>query len=107
MSATSTVFPAGPLDQVPIGEGRVFRAAGRDIAVFRCRTGQVYATAAECPHRGGPLADGLVGNGSVICPLHGRVFDLRTGEAKDHACQRLATYQVDVSPAGELTIALP
>ena len=107
MSATTTGFPAGSLDQIPIGEGRVFRVAGRDIAVFRCRTGQVHATAAECPHRGGPLADGLVGNGSVICPLHGRVFDLRTGEAKDHTCPPLATYRVHVSPAGELTIALP
>ena len=54
---------------------------GRDVAVFRCRSGEVYATEAECPHRGGPLADGLVGSHSVICPLHGFVFDLRTGEA--------------------------
>jgi nitrite reductase (NADH) small subunit len=104
MSATAATFPLGALDQIPVGEGRVFRVAGRDVAVFRCRSGEVHATSAECPHRGGPLADGLVGNGSVICPLHGFAFDLRTGEAKGHTCERLTTYHVEVSSFGAMTI---
>ena len=107
MSATAltTAFPLGSLDQIPLGEGRVFRVAGRDVAVFRCRSGQVFATSARCPHRGGPLADGLVGDGAVICPLHGFAFDLRTGEAKGHACERLTTYRLEVSASGAMTIA--
>ncbi len=44
----------GPLDRIPLGEARVFRVEGRDVAVFRCRSGEVFATSAECPHRGGP-----------------------------------------------------
>ena len=49
----------------------MFRVDGKDVAVFRCRSGNVFATSAECPHRGGPLADGLVGGDTVICPMHG------------------------------------
>jgi nitrite reductase (NADH) small subunit len=69
----------GPIDQVPVGEGRVFDVAGRAVAVFRLRSGAVAATSAVCPHRGGPLADGIVGGEVVICPLHQRKYDLETG----------------------------
>ena len=70
----------GSIDDIPLGEGRVFRIDGRDVAVFRCRNGEVHATEATCPHRGGPLADGLVGDHSVdlpaarlrLRPAHGR-----------------------------------
>jgi nitrite reductase (NADH) small subunit len=105
MSSTVT-HPLGPIEAIPLGEGRVFRVDGRDLAVFRCRSGAVYATGAECPHRGGPLADGLVGNHSVICPLHGFVFDLRTGEAPGRECGHLATHPVLVTTSGELTVEL-
>ena len=107
MSALTPTVPLGSIDQIPLGEGRVFRLDSRDIAVFRCRNGEVHATDATCPHRGGPLADGLVGNHSVICPLHGFAFDLRTGEAAGQACPRLTTHAVTVSPSGTLSIGLP
>jgi nitrite reductase (NADH) small subunit len=104
MTAPAPTYPLGRLDEIPLGEGRVFRVDGRDIAVFRCRDGEVHATDAACPHRGGPLADGLVGDGTVVCPLHGCVFDLRTGTAKGRDCHRLAVMRVTVSPAGELAL---
>ncbi|MCS6926647.1 MAG: nitrite reductase small subunit NirD [Candidatus Binatia bacterium] len=69
----------GPLDFIPPGEGRAYRVAGRTIAVFRQRDGCLFATDNCCPHRGGPLADGIVGGGVVICPLHAWKFDLHTG----------------------------
>lgn len=106
MSAAAARHGLGPIDAIPLGEARVFRVDGRDVAVFRCRGGEVYATGAECPHRGGPLADGLVGSHSVICPLHGFVFDLRTGEAPGRECGRLATHHVTVTAGGELTLEL-
>jgi nitrite reductase (NADH) small subunit len=106
MSSGATQHALGPVAAIPLGEARVFRVEGRDVAVVRCRSGEVYAVGAECPHRGGPLADGLVGNGSVICPLHGFAFDLRTGEAKGHTCERLATYHVEVSSFGAMTIEI-
>jgi nitrite reductase (NADH) small subunit len=68
------------VDDVPVGEGRAVTLAGRRIALFRAPTGW-YALDHACPHLGGPLADGIVSDCSVICPLHARRFDLATGRA--------------------------
>ena len=94
----------GPSALVPPGEGRVFEVDGRRIAVFRTRQGELFAAQADCPHRQGPLADGLVGGGHVVCPLHGLRFDLRTGEAIGHACASLTTYLV--AETGEREVVL-
>jgi nitrite reductase (NADH) small subunit len=68
------------VDDVPLGEGRVVTLGARRIALFRTR-GAWYALDAVCPHRGGPLADGIVCDRAVICPLHERRFDLASGAA--------------------------
>ena len=68
----------GRAADVPLLEGRSVTVAGRRVAVFRTADGY-HAIAAACPHRGGPLADGLVADSCVTCPLHGRRFDLLTG----------------------------
>ena len=68
----------GSVDQIPPGEGRNFIVEQEQIAVFRTHAGEVYATQATCPHRNGPLADGLLGGATIVCPLHDRTFDLRT-----------------------------
>ncbi len=69
----------GALDQIPRGEGRNFAVDGVTIAVFRTHADEVFATQPQCPHRAGPLADGLVGGTMLLCPLHEWGFDLRTG----------------------------
>jgi nitrite reductase (NADH) small subunit len=66
------------INDVPLLEGRRAFVDGRPIAVYRLSSGWA-ATDAECPHRGGPLADGLLTDQCVTCPLHGRKFDLQTG----------------------------
>jgi nitrite reductase (NADH) small subunit len=68
----------GRTDDVPLLEGRSVAVAGRRVAVFRTPDG-FHAIAAACPHKGGPLADGLVADNCVTCPLHNQRFDLRTG----------------------------
>lgn len=83
----------GPLAAIPPGEGRNFEVAGERIAVFHTRTGGIFAVQAACPHKKGPLADGLVGGTTVICPLHAWKFDLKTGEPILGSCN-LKTYQV-------------
>ncbi|MBA3327935.1 MAG: Rieske 2Fe-2S domain-containing protein [Solirubrobacterales bacterium] len=65
---------------VPLGEGRVLALDGRRIALFRTPGGW-YALDATCPHLGGPLADGIVCDHAVTCPLHERRFELATGAA--------------------------
>ncbi len=89
--------------QVPPGEGRTFEVAGRRLAVFHTRAGEVFATQAACPHKGGPLADGLVGAGTVICPLHDRQFDLRTGAGPEPDCG-LAVYPVSLDADGMMWV---
>jgi nitrite reductase (NADH) small subunit len=69
----------GPVDTIPVGEGRAFSIGARTIAVFRVSDGRIYALDNRCPHRAGPLADGIVEGRTVACPLHGRKFDLLTG----------------------------
>jgi nitrite reductase (NADH) small subunit len=68
------------VDDVPLGEGRAITLDGRRIAIFRSAAGW-FALDAACPHRGGPLADGIVCDNAVICPLHDRRYDLATGTA--------------------------
>ncbi len=97
-SDRGTCFDLGPLERIPLGEGRTFHLGLRNVAVFRTRAG-VFATDAMCPHRGGRLADGLVGDGKVICPLHGYKFALATGEALGNACTALATHRTVVTSA--------
>ena len=75
-----TEFAIGPVSAIPPGEGRNFEVRGERIAVFHTRAGEVFAVQADCPHKGGPLADGLVGGNTLICPLHAWKFDLTTGK---------------------------
>jgi nitrite reductase (NADH) small subunit len=72
--------------------------------VFRTRVGEVYASQAECPHRGGPLSEGLLGGTTLICPLHSWKFDLATGEALMGACG-LKTYPVRVDELGQIVLS--
>ncbi len=95
----------GPLGQIPPGEGRNFEVQGRRIAVFHTRNGEAFATQSECPHRIGPLADGLLGGTTLVCPLHAWKFDLRTGQALYGDCD-LVTYPVRLSAAGEILLTL-
>lgn len=81
------------VDDVPVGEGRLVRVDGLPLAVFRTAAGW-FATQAACPHLGGPLADGIAADRSVICPLHERRFDLASGAPLGHECPALETYEV-------------
>ena len=94
----------GRLDKIPPGEGRVFRVGALSIAVFHTRTGRVFATEPSCPHRGGPLADGVIGETKVICPLHAFVFDLCNGQPAGNDCRSLKTYPVMVNANGDVLV---
>lgn len=76
---TDTAY-ACQVEDVPRGEGRTIILGDHQVAVFHTPNAW-YAIDAVCPHRGGPLADGIVCDHVVICPLHDRRFDLTSGEA--------------------------
>ncbi len=95
----------GDVHAIPLGEGRVFEVGARRLAVFRNRAGAVFATQADCPHRGGPLADGLLGGQTLICPLHALKFDLASGRALDGSCT-LRTYPARLSEREQIVVEL-
>ena len=103
----------GALEDIPIRGARKVKTKLGCVAVFRTDEETVYATSNTCPHKGGPLVEGIVHGQSVTCPLHNWVFDLNTGEAKGED-GRIATYPVrldgdrillDGAAVGKLTAA--
>jgi nitrite reductase (NADH) small subunit len=79
------------LDDIPrLGARVVRRARGGDIAIFRTASDAVHALLDRCPHKGGPLSQGLVFEDRVACPLHDWQIRLADGEAlePDHGCAR-------------------
>jgi nitrite reductase (NADH) small subunit len=105
-AGAATVVSLGSAERIPLGEGRVYVVRGRRVAVFRPREGGLHATQAECPHRQGPLADGLLGDGLVVCPLHAFKFRLATGAPVGNDCGPLATYPVSLGPDGDVLLTL-
>jgi nitrite reductase (NADH) small subunit len=84
----SNWIDVGAVDDVPVLGSRVVQAPGGDIAVFKAADGTLFALRDRCPHKGGPLSQGIVHGHSVTCPLHNWVISLETGEAQgaDHGC---------------------
>ena len=95
----------GQLSEIPPGEGRTFAAGDKHVAVFHSRDGRVFATQATCPHRGGPLADGLLGGSTLVCPLHEWSFDLQSGMAIHGQCG-IAVYPVTAAADGTLVLEM-
>ena len=73
----------GSIESIASGQGRCFIVGDEEIAVFRQRDGQLFATQNRCPHKQGPLSEGVAGGGKVICPLHSHKFDLQSGEGSE------------------------
>ena len=96
----------GEVAQIPRGEGRAFAVEGRRVAVFRTQAGEVFATQAECPHLQGPLADGITGGTTVICPLHERAYDLRTGQGLNGECSSLRVYPISLGADGKIWLTI-
>jgi len=90
----------GRVDDIPVGEGRAFAVDGHQIAVFRLRDGSVRAVDAVCPHRGGPLSDGIADDRVVICPLHNYTYDLTTGQEFANGGAAVRAYPVHIDDFG-------
>ena len=72
----------GVLDDIPLRGSRKIKTALGCVAVFRTGDDEVFAVTDTCPHKGGPLSEGIVHGQYVTCPLHNWVFDLNTGQAR-------------------------
>jgi nitrite reductase (NADH) small subunit len=93
------------LEDIPrLGARRYRRSDGRVVAIFRTASDAVFALRDECPHKGGPLSQGIVFGESVACPLHNWCIDLKSGAAAapDEGCvERFDVRVVD----GEVELA--
>jgi nitrite reductase (NADH) small subunit len=96
----------GALGEVPRQGARTVATSAGPIAVFRAHDDAVFALDDRCPHKGGPLSQGIVHSHAVTCPLHSWVIDLATGEAAapDQGCVRRIPVRVQ---AGRILIGLP
>ena len=94
------------LDDIPrLGARVVRREPGPNIAVFRTAADQLFALADRCPHRGGPLSQGIVFGDRVACPLHNTCVELDSGCAVAPDKGQVARFGVKVD-AGTVYVAL-
>lgn len=91
------------LDAIPQRGARVVKTVHGCVAVFRTGTDEVFALNNACPHKRGPLADGIVHGTSVTCPLHNWVISLETGKALGADNGQVATYATRIE-AGRIML---
>jgi len=72
-----------PCENIPLREGRPVHIAGRELAIFNFGD-RFVVTENRCPHRNGPLADGIISGQTIVCPLHAWKFDLVSGACINH-----------------------
>lgn len=72
----------GSINDIPRQGARCVKNGDMTIAVFRTSDDRVFALEDKCPHKNGPLSEGIVHDGCVTCPLHNWVISLETGEAQ-------------------------
>jgi len=100
----TSLISLGSVGRIPVGQGRCYVVGAEEIAVFRQRDGRLFATQNRCPHRQGPLSEGVIGDGQVICPLHAHRFELKDGTGTEPGeCVR--AYGVEVRK-GEIFLRL-
>jgi nitrite reductase (NADH) small subunit len=93
----------GALADIPARGARVVKTALGCVAVFRTAGDEVFALSDRCPHKGGPLSEGIVHGKSVTCPLHNWVFSLETGQAQGADEGQVPTYPARVE-AGRILL---
>lgn len=102
---TITWFTVGSLTDIPRLSTKVVKIHGTAIAIFRTQADAVFALKDQCPHKQGPLSQGIVHDHKVTCPLHGWVIDLDSGTAMapDNGCT--PTYPIRIT-AGAIELGL-
>ena len=106
MADTTVTSPIrlGGVSAIPEGQGRCYVVGTEEIAVFRQRDGRLFAVQNRCPHRQGPLSEGVIGDGQVICPLHSHRFNLEDG-AGSEPDECLKVYRIE-ERKGEILLRL-
>ena len=85
------------VEDVPLRGARCLRVEEQEIGVFRSVSGEFFALENRCPHKQGPLSEGIVHDTAVTCPLHNWVIDLESGMARGNDVGQVRTYQTQVT----------
>ncbi len=86
---------AGVFELPPVGELREFRFGSGSVCV--ANSGGTYVALGNvCPHRGGPLSEGVIENGKVVCPWHGWEFNLSDGRCANHSAASVKVFEVEI-----------
>ncbi len=91
----SNFIRVAALEEVPEDTGKMVEVDGQEIALYR-QGGEVFALYNVCPHAGGPLAEGGVHDGRVVCPWHGWEFNLKTGACSFNSSIKQPIFKVKV-----------
>ena len=91
----SEFVPVVEVDRLSSGIGKTVVVKGREYAVFNSN-GEFFTIDNECPHAGAPLGDGFCHNGLAVCPLHGWLFNLKTGVCPTNLAKSVRTYPTRV-----------
>ncbi len=102
---TSAWHIACGVDEVPHMGGRLVRAGTTQIALFRLSNGNIRAINNLCPHKQGPLAEGIISNDRIICPLHARKINLESGKVLPPDTGCITTYPTKIE-GGKVLIQL-
>lgn len=86
----------GALDDIPSQGARIVKTKRGCVAVFRTAKDEVFALDDRCPHKGGPLSQGIVHDRSVTCPLHNWVISLESGQAQGADEGQVRSYRLKV-----------
>jgi nitrite reductase (NADH) small subunit len=93
----SDLVDIGAIDTIPLRGARVVKTPFGCVAVFRTAANEVFAIDDKCPHKGGPLSQGIVHGTSVTCPLHNWVIALDTGHALGADKGQVRTYPLEIA----------
>ena len=94
----------GNLAEIPLEGARVVVSPGCRIAVFRTADNRVFALEDRCPHRQGPLSQGIVHGTQITCPLHNLVIDLENGQAQEAGATPVRTVPVRMEEDGAILL---
>ncbi len=107
MSAISTKpgswVDVGAIDAIPVRGARVIKTPAGCVAVFRTADDRAFAIEDACPHKAGPLSQGIVHDGAVTCPLHNWVIDLTSGKARGADVGAVRTFGLKIE-AGRILL---
>jgi len=103
--ASEAWVEVGFVNDVPRLGARVVETADGNIGIFRTADDEIFALRDSCPHKGGPLSQGIVHGKRITCPLHNWVLELETGEAVAPDAGCAASYPIKIQD-GKVYLAL-